>query len=115
MQFFFTELAIGLGASFPWTSFLFNPRDVFADSIKLVTSCRTFLSSGLHWVAPLAALDSLYSLFNAYLDSPYGDNPLVASSALTHFMLPPQTQLFFIASARLLSVADPLFFWRLRF
>ena len=111
MQLFLNQLAIGVGAAFPWTSFLFYSQDVFADSIKLTASYRSFLRPDLRWIAPSGWLEPLYELFNSYVQNPvYGDNPIAASTTLTHFMLPPLTQLFFIVSARLLSVFDPLIF-----
>lgn len=85
LQLFLNQLAIGVGAVFPWTSFLFYSQDVFADSIKLTASYRSFLRPDLRWIAPSGWLEPLYELFNSYVQNPiYGDNPIVASTSCFH-------------------------------
>lgn len=111
LQFFLNQLAVAVGMSFPFTTFLFRSQDIFADSLKLTASYRSFLPADLHWSAPFAGLAPWYATFASYLQNPvYSDNPMLASQQLTHFMLPPFTQLLYIASARLLSFLDPLLF-----
>ncbi len=109
LQVFLNSLAAGLGASFPFATYLFNPSDLFADHLKLTVSYHSFLPDTLHWSAPIARLEPLYNLFNSYLANPlYSDDPGKAATELTHFMLPPLTQVLFITLAKCLSSWDPL-------
>lgn len=105
------SLASGIGLGFPFNTFLFDPADLFADFVKTLYSYR-FLSFRVpaSWLSDQvnARIPSIANTFEMYrLSTPFSDNPELAKDALTHFHLPPVTQIYNIAFGQLIRMTDP--------
>lgn len=91
---FFNSMAVALGASFPYSTFLFDPNDIFADLIKVAASypgpAPTDLDQRLLWEA------------RYFSQNPYGGVASLEQGKLTHFHLLPLTTITNLAVRSLL-------------
>jgi hypothetical protein len=113
VQCFANSLAAGIGLGFPFTSFLFDPKEIFSDFVRVSYSYRMFLQDPPgSWIYHQASrlFPGLASAFDRYRSESllnFSQNPLWASDTITHFHLPPVTQVYSLFFGRVMHDWDP--------
>jgi len=96
----FNSLASALGLQYPYTTFLFNPSDVFADFIK----------TALAFPGPQLDISHWHHVFQTYLlDNVYTNFAISGKLSNLHGM--PIPTIVAIISRRLFVIINPLYLW----
>lgn len=98
---FFNFLAVSYGEGYPYNTFLFSPRDLHADLIKVALSYLRNEQIDYHeW-------PQLFQ--NYYINNGYGNLDKLQTEELTNFHLPPLTTIIALINAKILQCTDPNF------
>lgn len=100
----FNSLASAFGFNFPYTTFLFNSNDLFADYFKVIFSypdAGNLRIEGTSRVSKLLATYLDYNSYQGYVGLPTG--------SLTHFHLTPLTTFFSLINLKLMKYVNPIY------
>ena len=99
----FNTLATSLGYGYPYTTFLFDPADRFADYFKGIFSFPEAANLQIKVTSRLSEL-----LYNYLNNNPYQGIAAIESGQLSHFHAPPLGTLVGLLNLKLMHYVNPL-------